>query len=75
MPIKLPFHDTVFCEGEGLPLVATDRPHEGYSTLWSNLSSGAEVIYEGDSIFITTPGTYAFPTLQHGEQRLPRHRG
>ena len=60
VPIKLPFHDTVFCEGDSLLLVATDRPHAGYSTLWSNLSSMTEVIYEGDSFYVTEPGTYAF---------------
>lgn len=59
-PVKIPFHDTVFCEGDSLLLVATDRPHEGYSTVWSNLSSVAEWIHEGDSFYITEPGTYAF---------------
>ncbi|MDE6111997.1 MAG: hypothetical protein K2G46_01095, partial [Bacteroidales bacterium] len=60
LPVKLPVHDTVFCEGDSLLLVATDRPHEGYSTIWRNLSSEAEWIHEGDSFYITTPGTYAF---------------
>ena len=60
VPVKFPFHDTVFCEGDSLLLVATDRPHAGYSTLWSNLSSMTEVIYEGDSFYVTEPGTYAF---------------
>ena len=59
-PVKLPFHDTVFCEGDSLLLVATDRPHAGYSTLWNNLSTAAEVIYEGDSFYVTEPGTYTF---------------
>ncbi|MDE6514540.1 MAG: hypothetical protein K2L03_00695, partial [Bacteroidales bacterium] len=61
VPVKLPFHDTVFCEGDSLLLVATDRPHEDYSTVWRSLSSVAEeVIHEGDSLYITEPGTYAF---------------
>ena len=60
VPVKLPCHDTVFCEGDSLLLVATDRPHAGYSTLWNNLSTAAEVIYEGDSFYVTEPGTYAF---------------
>lgn len=60
IPVKLPLHDTVFCEGDSLLLVATNRPHEGYSTLWSNLSTAAEWIHEGDSFYITEPGTYAF---------------
>ncbi len=60
IPVKLPFHDTVFCEGDSLLLVATDRSHAGYSTLWSNISSVAEWIHEGDSFFITEPGIYAF---------------
>lgn len=59
-PVKLPFHDTIFCESEGLLLVATDEPHTGFRTRWSNLSTKEAYIHEGDAFFITEPGVYAF---------------
>lgn len=75
VPVKLPFHDTAFCEGDSLLLVATDRPHEGYSTLWSNLSTAAEVIYEGDSFYITEPGIYAFNIYNMANKGCPDIEG
>ena len=59
-PVKLPFHDTIFCEGDSLLLVATDQPHRAFNTLWSNLSTMEEWIHEGDSFYITEAGTYTF---------------
>lgn len=74
-PVKFPFHDTAFCEGDSLLLVATDQPHDGYSTLWINLSSAAEVIYEGDSLFVTEPGTYAFRLYNMVNNGCPDREG
>ncbi|MDE5703879.1 MAG: hypothetical protein K2H70_03540, partial [Bacteroidales bacterium] len=74
-PVRLAFHDTAFCEGDSLLLVATDQPHDGYSTLWINLSSAAEVIYEGDSLFVTEPGTYAFRLYNMVNNGCPDREG
>lgn len=74
-PVKLPFHDTAFCEGDSLLIVATDRPHAGYSTIWHNLSSVADVIHEGDSIFITEPGIYAFSLINTVDNGCPDREG
>lgn len=74
-PVKLAFHDTAFCEGDSLLIVATDRPHEGYSTIWRNLASAADVLHEGDSIFITEPGTYAFHLYNMVNNGCPDREG
>ncbi|MDE7150526.1 MAG: gliding motility-associated C-terminal domain-containing protein [Bacteroidales bacterium] len=74
-PVKLAFRDTAFCEGDSLLLVATDQPHEGYSTLWTDLSSAAEVLYEGDSLLVTKPGTYAFRLYNMVNNGCPDREG
>lgn len=62
-PIKLPFHDTAFCEGDSLLLVATEAGLPNHRIIWYNLSSVAEVIYEGNAIWVTEPGLYAYNVI------------
>ncbi|MDE5703897.1 MAG: hypothetical protein K2H70_03635, partial [Bacteroidales bacterium] len=87
--VKLPFHDTAFCPGDSLllvtspwanrdsflPVEAPSRRPSNFRTIWINLSSAAEVIYEGDSLFVTEPGRYRFYFANMVDNGCPDREG